>query len=546
MKGSVFFLRTSSPSKVTINRDPTHDRLRNEVGRVALQRDCAPGLARRIRVQWRILGLLALLSSVHLATAAPDPTPQQEPVSAQQKGSVIRVNSTNQSYDFFRPWNKQAPGGRRGLGVLIDGNKVLVTAELVTNSDYVELERPDGGAKMSATVQVIDYEANLALLNPADPNFLQGMAPLEVDPNARTGDKLSVLQLESNGTPVSTQALVTSVEVGRYALEDSGYLMLRLSCPLQFRENSFTLPITKENKLAAFLMRYDSRSQAVDAISGPVIEHFLKEAQHQPYRGFPRAGMEISPTRDPQLRRYLKLQDSDGGVYVNEIERAGPAEKAGIRPGDVLVAIGDKQVDPDGNYVHPFYGKLSITHLTTTEAYSGQTITVTVIRDGERKRLNMELFRKSPGDYVVDPYFTGQQPRYYILGGIVLQELSRPFLREWGTNWVHAAPQRLVYADRYQSELFTDKRKIVFVSQVLATQDTVGYEQLSYAVLTRLNGREIKSLDDVAEAVKQPVDGFHKLEFDQDPREIYLDAKQVEENAPQLQKMYALPALSQL
>jgi len=111
---------------------------------------------------------------------------------------------------------------------------------------------------------------------------------------------------------------------------------------------------------------------------------------------------------------------------------------------------------------------------------------------------------------------------------------------------VHAAPQRLVYADRYQSELFTDKRKIVFVSQVLATQDTVGYEQLSYAVLTRLNGREIKSLNDVAEAVKQPVDGFHKLEFDQDPREIYLDAKQVEENAPQLQKMYALPALSQL
>jgi PDZ domain len=293
-------------------------------------------------------------------------------------------------------------------------------------------------------------------------------------------------------------------------------------------------------------MRYDSRSQAVDAISGPVIEHFLKEAQHQPYRGFPRAGMAISPTRDPQLRRYLKLQDSDGGVYVSETERGGPAEKAGIRPGDVLVAIGDKQVDPDGNYVHPFYGKLSITHLTTTETYSGQTVTVTVIRDGERKLMNMELFRQSPEDYVVDPYSTGQQPRYYILGGIVLQELSRPFLREWGTNWVHAAPQRLVYADRYQSELFTDKRKIVFVSQVLATQDTVGYEQLSYTVLTRINGREIKSLDDVAAAVKQPVDGFHKLEFDQDPREVYLDAKQVEVNAPQLQKMYALPSLSHL
>src|SRR5215468_7495442 len=122
MKGSGVFLRTGSPSKVTINRDATHDRPRNEIGRVALQCDCVLRLARRIRVQWRILALLSLLSSIHPTTAAPDPTPQQEPVSAQQKGSVIRVNSTNQSYDFFRPWNKQAPGGRRGLGVLIDGN----------------------------------------------------------------------------------------------------------------------------------------------------------------------------------------------------------------------------------------------------------------------------------------------------------------------------------------------------------------------------------------------------------------------------------------
>jgi len=43
------------------------------------------------------------------------------------------------------------------------------------------------------------------------------------------------------------------------------------------------------------LMRYDSRSQTVDAISSPVIEHFLVEAQHQPYKGFPRAGIGFSP-----------------------------------------------------------------------------------------------------------------------------------------------------------------------------------------------------------------------------------------------------------
>src|ERR1700730_10001266 len=230
------------------------------------------------------LAILVALGTLHWGLVAAEPTPKEAPAPAEQKGSVVRVNSTNQAYDFFRPWSKEAPFSRRGLGVLIDGGHILVTAELVANSNYIELERADGGEKRTATVQVIDYEANLATLQSTDPKFLDGMQPLQTTTDVKTGDELSVLQLESNGTPVSTKALATTVEVGKYALEDSGYLMFRMSCPLQFRENSYTLLIVKGNKLAEVLMRYDSRSQTIDAISGPVIEHFLVESRDQPYR----------------------------------------------------------------------------------------------------------------------------------------------------------------------------------------------------------------------------------------------------------------------
>src|SRR3981081_4174077 len=183
-----------------------------------------------MRLFWILVVAFAFLNS---AVAASEPTPKEEPVTAEQKSSVVRVNSTNQGFDFLRPWNKQAPTSRRGLGVLIDGGKILVTAELVTNSNYVELEKPDGGARVPARVDVIDYEANLATLVPVDLKFLDGVQPLGMTTDVKIGDKLSVLQLEASGTPVSTQALVTSVEIGRFALEDSGYLMFRMSCPLQ-------------------------------------------------------------------------------------------------------------------------------------------------------------------------------------------------------------------------------------------------------------------------------------------------------------------------
>jgi PDZ domain len=473
-------------------------------------------------------------------------TPKEQLVSPVQKSSVVRVNSTNQAYDFFRPWSKKAPANRRGLGVFVEGGKILVAAQLVEDSTYIELERPDGGEKSTAQVDVIDREANVATLRPADSNFISNFQPLEIDTNVKTGDRISLLQLESNGTPVSTQALVTSVDVGKYVLEDAAFLLFRLSCPLQYRENSFTLPLVKDNKLAGLLMRYDPRSQTVEAIPGPILMHFLRETTHLPYQGFPRVGISYSATRDPQLRRYAGLKESDGGVYINQVEYNGPAAKAGVQNGDILVAIGAHAVDADGNYDDAVYGKIPIVNLTTLDGYCGDNLTMTIIRQGERKQLQVGLFRVAPDDYVVPPYLNGHAPRYFVLGGLVFQELSRSYLREWGNNWVKEAPQRLVYYDRFQSELFRQARKLVILSQVLPTQDTVGYEQLNYLVVTKLNGITVQNLDDFARAAQKPASGFHRIEFDEDPHEIFLDAQQVIADAPTLQKVYSLPELQRL
>ena len=52
---------------------------------------------------------------------------------------------------------------------------MLVTADLVANQNYVELERAESGEKTAANVVVVDYEANLALLEPIDKKFLDGL-----------------------------------------------------------------------------------------------------------------------------------------------------------------------------------------------------------------------------------------------------------------------------------------------------------------------------------------------------------------------------------
>ena len=69
-----------------------------------------------------------------------------------QSNSLVRVNATSQPYSLHLPWQKESPSGRRGLGVVLAGNRVLVTAQMVADATYIELELPDKGQKIPAKV----------------------------------------------------------------------------------------------------------------------------------------------------------------------------------------------------------------------------------------------------------------------------------------------------------------------------------------------------------------------------------------------------------
>jgi hypothetical protein len=221
--------------------------------------------------------------------------------------------------------------------------------------------------------------------------------------------------------------------------------------------------------------------------------------------------------------------------------------KAGLHVGDIVTAVADREIDQNGNYLDPLHGKIEFTNLLTAHAYSGDVVPFRVERNGKPVQLNVTLEHRDAKDYVSPPYNFDQPPRYYVLGGLIFQELSRQYLKEWGPTWERSAPQRLVYFDRFQSELFPEgNRRVVILSQVLPADSTIGYDDLAYLTVTKVNGKEIKSLDDLAEAVKQPIDGFIKIETEEDPKQIALDAAQIATEAPTLQENYGISSLQRL
>ena len=461
--------------------------------------------------------------------------------------SIIRVNVTNQPWDFMRPWGKRPPYSRRAVGTVLAGGRVLVTAELVANANYVEFETPEGGQKVPATVDVVDYEANLALLKTDDTEFLKPIKPLEITP-AAIGDTLAVWQLEATGNLLVTKANMTTAEVTRYPVDDSPLLVYRLTTPLQFRDSSFTFPVVKDGKLAGIVMRYDTTTNNADLIPAPVIQHFLTDAAKPPYKGFPRSGITSAQTRDPQFRRYIGLNGTTtGGIYITDVLPGGPAALAGIEKGDVVLKIDGQTVDQDGNYKDTDYGKISISHLFSTKHFDGEVVKVGIVRKGEAKDLDVKLAHRPVESYVVEPYVIDRAPKFFVLGGLVLEELSRQFLKEFGNDWVKKAPEQFVYFDRQQHELFKDgPKKIVFLNRVLPSDLTIGYEELSHLVVKKINGVELQSLADVPGALTKAVDGLHKIEVDGEPTVIYLDAAQVAAGEGAFMQKYRLPSLKRL
>jgi len=462
------------------------------------------------------------------------------------RGSLVRIRASIQPYDQFRPWQKKSPYGLNGTGVVLPGGKVLATAALVANRTEVGLEKPGSAEKCAAEVEAIDYEANLALLQPTDKNFLKGFSGVVLGPALRAGDKTEVWQLERNGEMLRNQAEILSAGVGRYPSDEAGFLLYGVRVSLPKRDDSYTLPLMKDGQLAGMMMGYDRDSQEGTAIPIPMIEHFLKDAADGKYEGFTTLGVSWSTLRDPNLREEVMAPKS-GGLLLTRVNPRGTAGRAGLKEGDVLLSVDGFKLDEDGNYRDSLYGPTAVGNLIRTKPTVGSVARFRISRNGKEMDLTGTYDRKAREEVAIPTLQFDQAPKYLVVGGMVFQELTGVYLQEWGDKWSERAPQRLVEYFTFQQEKRTDPdKKVVFLSQVLPSPITLGYLQLSGLVLEKMNGHEINNLAELAKAVDEISSGDIVFEFRDEPGKLILQADGLPAISEKIGKDYGLPALRRL
>jgi len=441
--------------------------------------------------------------------------------------SVLRIETTSQSWNPGQPWDRRGPRRRKGLGALVGDGRILTTSEMAADATFIEFETSDGTRTATAAVHAVDYEANLALLVLADPEkdaaFFEGMEPLDLAKDPAIGTPLDIIQVEDNGRTLLTRGSLHSVDITSSFLSDHFFLTLEVKASMQSASSSYTLPVLRNGRLAGILTSYDSKDQICDVIATEIVRQFLEQSKEGGTAGFPSLGISATRTDDPSFRKWLKLPDTAGGLYVNKVRTGSSADAAGLKQGDVILSIDDSAIDRRGYFESPLYGPLFWSHLIRGSKIAGDSVTLGLWRDGKPTAIKATLKRRERDSELVPNHMFGQAPPFLVKGGFIFQELSEPLLKAFDKEWESKAPLNLLDAFLNPEDYDQDRNHIVFLSGVIATPATLGYERINNLIVSKVNGKPITDMTTLIAAFDEPVDGLHSIEFDDQDFPIYLD-----------------------
>jgi len=249
-------------------------------------------------------------------------------------------------------------------GVCVREGKV-VTAAFAGSDSRIRLTLA-GGAQATASLQLIDEYSGLALLK-CDTTGLTPVKPAGAAP--QVGQELLTAAAWGLEKPLASRAIVGGVDRQHPGLK---YPPLLMCDALAAETSSGAGLVNREGQLAGLIIaseQGDSRRGWTYAVPVSHVERILRVADEQ--KG---GGVTILKRRQPVVGWNLDL-DGEETVVVQRVFQGSPAEKAGIKKGDIVLAA-------DGVAIRaPFQA-----FLPTQHKQPGDTMTFRVRRsDGERE-----------------------------------------------------------------------------------------------------------------------------------------------------------------
>lgn len=426
---------------------------------------------------------------------------------------VVRVHVSKKEVDRSAPWQYEEVQQQSYLGVVLDGGRILTTAFAVADAAFLEVQRFGSSKRVEADVIFADYEVNLALIKPSE--SLPGAKGVVLGDDLSIDDQVEIYRARDAYQLAKMPAALT--EVGVFAAVTSSYSLASYLLKVQQTGLGWAEPVFRQGKLVALTTGQDQNF--VHAIPMTLIRHFILDKPGADYRGFPSIGVQLTSLTSPDMRRLLGAQAYDYGVRIGEVQ-LGSSFSELLKADDVLLEFEGIKISEHGFYTHPRWGKIHLKYLLN-QRYGGDTLKLKILRAGKVVDVTGKLERFDSNAAPVVAYRYGVPEPHLIFGGLVFQELSQDYLKQWGRDWRDLAPFELLYTLDYLNDPTTQLGdRVVFLTRVLADDFNRGYTDLRHQVVDQVNGVKITSIAKLREALGKPISQngklYAKVEFRRD------------------------------
>lgn len=472
----------------------------------------------------------------------PAPADNSRQTEESAEHALLIVNITRQPHNRLTPWEKQPPSQRRQAATYLGQGLVLTHGAALQNATYVELSLPDGTQTVPA--RIVRHDNDLALgvltvMSPQDASIFDTRRPCAIgEPLQRTD------RAELWGTLNGNESLRVPLLVQAGSTGSEGLPRLTLQAEMAVPElYSAGAPVMQDGKLVGLSAGYESTGRKLTVINAELLRRFLERSQDAP-TGVPALGIEISTLDDPVFRRYLQLQEGQTGAYISKVLPVGAAASADVRVGDVITAIEGMPVDNLARCDLPIYG---MTHISTAARYLrplGDTIRLTISRSGKTLDISLPLNTDARDKALLRTESPDEAPRYIVWGGLVFQPLTATYLQTLKTQARGTLPVEFLELEEREKELLErGMQELTALTLIIPTPATLGYDNLGFCVVEKVNGREPHNFAEFAALLDEPTPcGITELSINKPPYKIYMDRAAAEATNDSLRRS-AIPHL---
>jgi len=459
--------------------------------------------------------------------------------------SVVKIYATIQNYNYAMPWQFYPPMEASGSGFIVGKKKILTNAHVVSNTRFLRVQKEGDDVFYNARVAYIGHDCDLAVLTVEDDAIFRNAEPLQFsDTLPSINDEVSVYGYPLGGTRISvTRGVVSRIDYSLYSHSGvDSHLVLQVDAAINPGNSGG--PVFYKGKLIGVAFQGISDAENIGyTIPISVIRRFLKDIEDGKYDGYPELGASTIPMQNTAMRNMLGLPEDRGGVAVTYLDPFGAGRDI-LKIGDVLLAIDGFRIGNDGTVM--LSGTPTDYHELLERKQWGDSVTFDIWRNNRDEKAIVPLKN------LFDPFSNrnqyDEQPRYFILGGLIFSPLSQDYLRTLGNDAGTVSGQQLIYYAQYAKPdgLYTNRDEFIVLTGRLPDRVNTYHQPFIRSIVTSVNGRSIRNLSDLAAAADTPVEGFHVIQFDGMDRPLIMDAEAASRADPRILRIYGIAAREHL